>query len=172
MFTGSYPLTASGKAGLQNGIRATTSFSNGSKGTPPIMSTSSFAPGDLVKFRHLSLNASDFRLMILLSGRPSERDARLLPRQHGCQKPEFGLHFVRIGHRIGDLLAKEFAIPLAQPMNGDFERALGSVHFTSQLRIRRLSLIEKEHLQTIEIVQPSMLDELVPQPVHDSVEQG
>src|SRR5262245_47240870 len=55
----------------------------------------------------------DFRLVILLSGRPSERDARLLPRQHGCQKPEFGLHFARIGHRIGDLLAKEFAIPLA-----------------------------------------------------------
>src|SRR5262249_1720500 len=92
--------------------------------------------------------------------------------QHGSQESEFGFHFGRIGHRIGDLLAKEFAIPLAQPMNGDFERALGSAHFASQLCIWRLSLIEKEHLQTIEIVQPSMLYELVPQPVHDSVEQG
>jgi hypothetical protein len=35
---------------------------------------------------------------------------QLLPREHGRQKPEFGLHFGGIGHSIGDFLAKEFAI--------------------------------------------------------------
>jgi hypothetical protein len=39
--------------------------------------------------------------------------AELLPRQHGRQKPEFGLDFRWIGYRVGDFLAKEFAIPLA-----------------------------------------------------------
>jgi hypothetical protein len=48
----------------------------------------------------------------------------LLPRQHGRQKPEFGLHFGGIGHSIGDFLAKEFAIPLAKPVNGYLERPL------------------------------------------------
>lgn|ERR1019366_8548231 len=33
-----------------------------------------------------------------------------------------GLHFGGIGHRIGDFLAKEFAIPLAKPVNGHLER--------------------------------------------------
>src|ERR1700756_3851827 len=41
----------------------------------------------------------------------------LLARQHGSQKPEFGFHFRGIGHGIGDLLAKEFTIPLAKPVN-------------------------------------------------------
>jgi hypothetical protein len=40
------------------------------------------------------------------------------PRQHGRQKPEFGLHFDGIGHSIGDFLAKEFEMPLAKPVNG------------------------------------------------------
>jgi len=47
----------------------------------------------------------------------------LLPRKHGRQKPEFGLHFDGIGHSIGDFLAKEFAIPLAKPVNGHLERS-------------------------------------------------
>ena len=58
--------------------------------------------------------------MMLLSCIPSERRARLLPRQHGRQKPELGLHFGRIGHCIGDSLAKEFAIPLAKPVEATF----------------------------------------------------
>jgi len=47
----------------------------------------------------------------------------LLPRQHGRQVPQFGLHFGGIGHSIGDFLAKEFAIPLAKPVNGHLERS-------------------------------------------------
>ena len=44
--------------------------------------------------------------------------------QHGRQKPEFGLHFRGIGDSIGDFLAKEFAIPLAKPVNGHLQRSL------------------------------------------------
>ena len=47
----------------------------------------------------------------------------LLPRQHGRQKPEFGLHLGGIGHSIGDFLAKEVAISLPEPMNGYLERS-------------------------------------------------
>ena len=47
----------------------------------------------------------------------------LLSRQHGRQKPEFGLHFDGIGYSIGDFLAKEFAIALAKPVNGHLERS-------------------------------------------------
>jgi hypothetical protein len=47
----------------------------------------------------------------------------LLSRQHGCQIPEFGLHFGGIGDSIRDLLAKKFAIPLAKPVNGYLERS-------------------------------------------------
>jgi hypothetical protein len=43
-------------------------------------------------------------------------------------------------------------------------------HFSSQRGIRRLGLIEKEGLQPVEMVQTSMLYELGPESVHDSVE--
>jgi hypothetical protein len=48
----------------------------------------------------------------------------LFPRQNGGQIPEFGFHFGGIGHRIRDFLAEEFAVPLAKPVNGHFERSL------------------------------------------------
>jgi hypothetical protein len=52
------------------------------------------------------------------SGRP------LLPREHGRQKPEFGLHFRGIGNGVCDFLAKDFAIAPAKPVNGNLERPL------------------------------------------------
>ena len=48
----------------------------------------------------------------------------LLPREHHCQIPELGFDFCRIGHCIRDFLAKEVAIPLAKPVNRDFESPL------------------------------------------------
>jgi hypothetical protein len=54
--------------------------------------------------------------------RPERRP--LLLREHRRQIPEFGLHFRGIGHRIRDFLAKEVAIPLAEPVNGHLERPL------------------------------------------------
>src|ERR1035438_10004008 len=93
----------------------------------------------------------------------------LLPRQHGRQKPEFGLHFGGIGHSIGDFLAKEFAIPLAKPVNGHLERSFRRVHFACQRGIRRVRLPEKEHLQPFEMLQVAVMHELVPQFLHDPV---
>jgi hypothetical protein len=49
---------------------------------------------------------------------------RLLPHEHGRQIPEFRFHFCGIGYGIRDFLAKEFAIPLAKPVNGHLERSL------------------------------------------------
>jgi hypothetical protein len=48
----------------------------------------------------------------------------LFPREHGCQIPKLGLDFGGIGHSIRNLLPKKITISLAEPMNGDFERAL------------------------------------------------
>jgi hypothetical protein len=48
---------------------------------------------------------------------------QLLPREHRRQKPEFGFHFCGIGDGIRDFLAKEVAIPLSQPVDGDVERS-------------------------------------------------
>jgi hypothetical protein len=69
---------------------------------------------------------ADFSILI---GRSCACDVQLcslllVSRQRGGQKPEFGLHFSGIGHSISDLLAKEFAIPLAKPVNRNFERTL------------------------------------------------
>jgi hypothetical protein len=44
----------------------------------------------------------------------------LLARQRGSQKSEFGLYFCGIGHGIRDFLSKEFAVPLAKPVNRNF----------------------------------------------------
>jgi hypothetical protein len=49
---------------------------------------------------------------------------RLIARQHGSQKSEFGFHFCGIGNSIRDFLSKEFAISLAKPVNRNFERSL------------------------------------------------
>jgi hypothetical protein len=81
-----------------------------------------------------SLAVSSLALIPSLSRRKFERHQRrrasvrgsgsrlLLSRQHGRQKPEFRLHFARIGDSVRDFLAKEFAIPLAKPVNGHLER--------------------------------------------------
>jgi hypothetical protein len=50
----------------------------------------------------------------------------LFARRHGSQKPQFGLHFRGIGHSIRDLLAQEFAIPLAKSVNRHFERSVAA----------------------------------------------
>jgi hypothetical protein len=83
---------------------------------------------------------------------------------------EFGFYLCRIGHRLRDLLPEEVAIAFAEPVNGDLERAFRCAHFSSERGIRRLGLIEKEDLQPVEMVQASMLYELGPESVHDSVE--
>src|SRR6185437_3541565 len=95
---------------------------------------------------------------------------RLIARQHGSQKPEFRFYFCGIGHGIRDFLSKEFAIPLAKPVNRDFERPLGGVHFVRQRGIRRVGLTEKEHLQPLEVLRAAVLHELVPQSLNDPVE--
>src|SRR5690349_16077286 len=41
------------------------------------------------------------------------RTLPLLPRNHGRQKPDFGLHLGGIGHSVRDFLTKKFAISLA-----------------------------------------------------------
>jgi hypothetical protein len=74
---------------------------------------------------------SKFRLKAsMLSGLPTPpRFVRgsggrlLLSRQHGRQKPEFGLYFDGIGYSIGDFLSQEVAIPLAKPVNGHLTRS-------------------------------------------------
>ena len=48
----------------------------------------------------------------------------LLAGEHGHQITEFRLYFRGIGHSIRDFLAKEFAVPLAKPVNGYLECAL------------------------------------------------
>jgi hypothetical protein len=48
----------------------------------------------------------------------------LPPGKYGSQKAEFRIHFGGVGHSLRDFLAKEFAIPLAKPVNGDLERSL------------------------------------------------
>ena len=75
-----------------------------------------------------------------------------------------------IGHGIRDFLAKEFAIPLAKPVNRHLERSLRRVHFASQRGIRRVGLPEKEHLQPFEMLRAAVMHELVAQSLHDSVE--
>ena len=59
------------------------------------------------------------------------RSALLFPHQRGRQESEFRFHFRRIGHCLRNLLAEEVAIALAEPVNGHFERSLGSVQFAS-----------------------------------------
>ena len=71
---------------------------------------------------------------------------------------------------IGDFLAKEFAIPLAKPVNRNFERSLRGVHFASQRGVRRIGMPEKEHLQPLEMLRAAVMHELVAQPLHDSLQ--
>src|SRR5688572_8733099 len=94
----------------------------------------------------------------------------LSSRQRSRQISEFGFHLFAIGQRLRDLLPEEVAIPLAEPVNGDLERALRCAHFSCEGGIRRVGLIEQEDLQPVEMVQTSMLHELGTQSVHDSVE--
>ena len=47
---------------------------------------------------------------------------QLFPREHGREMLELGFHIRGIGHSIRDLLAKEFAIPLAKPVNSHLQR--------------------------------------------------
>ena len=76
-----------------------------------------------------------------------------------AQPPDIGVRIqpLRIGHRLRDLLPEEVAITLAEPVNGDFERAFRCAHFSSECGVRRLGLIEQEDLQPVEMVQTSML---------------
>lgn len=61
----------------------------------------------------------------MAGGMPSRtRFGGLFPRKRCRQIAEFGLHFGGIGYGIRDLLAKEFTVPLAKPVNRYFERAL------------------------------------------------
>src|SRR5712691_3003935 len=75
----------------------------------------------------ISAPLSLWRLPGATTNKDSEQESYsrpLLPRQHGRQKAEFGLHFGGIGHSVGDFLTKEFPIPLAKPVNGHLERSL------------------------------------------------
>jgi hypothetical protein len=121
---------------------------------------------------------SDWRLGFRLAyqGPAATTFASALPPDTGVripllpdQIPEFGFHFCRIGYRLRDLLPEEVAVALAEPMNGDLERAFRRAHFASQRGIRR-GLIEQEDLQPVEMVQASVHDELGPDSVQDSVE--
>jgi len=47
-------------------------------------------------------------------------------------------------------------------MDSDLERAFRRAHFSSELGIRRLGLIEKEALEPVEMIEASMLYELGP----------
>src|ERR1019366_6273929 len=94
----------------------------------------------------------------------------LPPRQRGRQKPEFGLHFGGVGDSVCDFLAKEFAIPLAKPVNRNFERSFRRVHFACQRGIGSVGLSEKEHLQPFEMLRAAVMHELVAQFLHDSIE--
>jgi hypothetical protein len=49
---------------------------------------------------------------------------QLFPHEHGRQMPELGFHIGGISHSIRNFLAKEFAIPLAKPVNRNLERSL------------------------------------------------
>src|SRR5262245_63266657 len=84
--------------------------------------------------------------------------------------PELGFHISGIEHSIRDFLAKEFAIPLAKPVNGDLERSLRSVHLTSQRGIGCVRLPEKELHQPLEMLWAAVLNKLIPQSFNDSVE--
>ena len=66
--------------------------------------------------------------------------------EHSRQIPELGFDLGGIGHRIRDLLAKDFAIALPEPMNGHLKRPFRGVHFARQLGIRRVGLPEEEYL--------------------------
>ena len=106
-----------------------------------------------------------------MAAAPDSADrCQLSPRQRSRQISEFGFHLFGIGHRLRDLLPEEVAIALAEPVNSDLERAFRCAHFSSERGIRRLGVIEKEGLQSIEMVQAPMLYELRPESVHDSVE--
>src|ERR1051326_8718219 len=94
----------------------------------------------------------------------------LLRGERGRQIAEFGFYFGRVGHGIRDLLAKEFAIPLAKPVNRNFEGTLRGVHLASQLCISRIGMPKKEHLQPLEMHGLAVLDELFAQFLHDPVE--
>src|SRR5580698_2682682 len=92
--------------------------------------------------------------------------------EHGCQKSELGLDFGGVGDGIGDFLAEQVAVAFAEPVNCDFERALGGVHFTGEGGVRGFGLSEKEDFETIEVLGTTVLDELVPQSFYHPVEHG
>ena len=74
---------------------------------------------------HIVTEASRFSALVWRS----EYDVRLrllslVARQHRSQKSEFRLHFGGIGDSIRDFLTKEFAIPLAKPVDRNFEGSL------------------------------------------------
>src|SRR6516162_6422857 len=106
----------------------------------------------------------------LMEVRPCSLSRALLPRKHRRQKAEFRFHFGGIGHSIRYLLAEEFAVALAKPVNSHFERSLRGVHFAGQSSIRRAIIAEKEHLQSLEMVRAAVLDEFVAQRCDDSIE--
>src|SRR5437764_8446568 len=88
-------------------------------------------PIPLSRIPRAKLATALFRPALVLHGAVTLRSALLFPHQRGPQESEFGFHFRRIGHCLRNLLAEEVAIALAEPVNGHFERSLGSVQFAS-----------------------------------------
>ena len=78
-------------------------------------------PSEIDPSEFSSINPRTFRQVARSLVYASAR--ALPPRQRGRQKPEFGLHFGGVGDSVRDFLAKEFAIPLAKPVNRNFERS-------------------------------------------------
>src|ERR1700753_264423 len=91
------------------------------------------APVDAKQTKSPSKKTSALPLRILAAGAASAGTRGLtclfcgkrpfLFGQYLAQKPELRLNFCGIGHGIGDFLAQELAIPLAQPVNGYLERS-------------------------------------------------
>lgn len=100
---------------------------------------------------------------------PLERRARLLLRQRCRKISEFGFHLCRIRHRFRDFLADKVPVALAEPVNRDLERAFGSA-YVARDGIGRRCPIEKEALQSVEMVPPSVLHELGAESIHHSIE--
>src|SRR5262249_4473049 len=64
----------------------------------------------------------------------------------------------------------KLAIPLPKPVNGYLQRSLRRVQFLSKCGVRRVGLPEKENLQVLEMIRAAVLNEFVPQSLHDSIE--
>ncbi len=96
-----------------------------------------------------------------------------VPLQGRDQMPEFRVGFGRVGEGVGNFLAQNFAVTLAQTVNGDFDGHDGHVQFGGDARVgQSVGVIQQAGAEAVEQFGLAAQFEFLAQPPPGAVEQG